>query len=46
VNLTKALHDGGLLAATRAVYATSAKRIERVVDSLGAADAGAHPLAP
>ena len=44
VNLTKALHDGGLSAATRAVYATSAKRIERVVDSLGAADDGAHPL--
>ena len=46
VNLTKALHDGGLSPSTRAVYATSAQRIEKVVDSLGAADDGAHPLAP
>ncbi|GAA4348181.1 CapA family protein [Angustibacter luteus] len=46
VDLTKALRDGGLSASTRAVYANSAKRIEGVVDSLGAADDGAHLLDP
>ncbi|WP_426562902.1 CapA family protein [Angustibacter sp. McL0619] len=44
VDLGSALKAGGLSAATKATYANSEQRIEKVVESLGAADQGAHQL--